>query len=69
MPNVTLFESDRTIVPVLPDCVPAEIATPPPPPPAKLAVITELFDIPNVTPFEFENTTVPDAAVCVPAAK
>lgn len=68
MPNVTLFESDRTIVPVLPDCVPAEIATPPPTP-ATLAVMTELFDMPNVTPFEFENTTVPDAAVSVPAAK
>lgn len=65
MPKLTLFEFEKTTVPLDPVCVPAAIEGSR----ETLAVICVDPDIPNEIPFELLRTIVPEVAVCVPAAK
>jgi hypothetical protein len=59
IPNEMPFESEKIIVPVETDCVPALMPNGVSAAKLALAVTRELPDIPNVTLFELEKTRVP----------
>src|ERR1700683_91474 len=66
MPKLMPLLFEKMTVPVLTDCVPADIATPPAPPPAAEAVTVEPFR-PNDTPLLLLKTTFVRLPEVVPA--
>jgi hypothetical protein len=62
IPNVKLFEFEKTTVPEVAVCVPAAIALGAVDCEADAVAVMVLPFIPNETLFEFEKTTVPELA-------
>jgi hypothetical protein len=67
MPKVIPLEFEKTTVPLLASCVPADSAAPPPPPPTMEAVMVDPLR-PKLTPFELLKKTCPVAGEVTPPA-